>query len=635
MIIKMAKVEIVGPKDLLLKTLELLRGKGVFQPEADIRGFVRQEDERRIKELLLDETAVGEKQFFVALQNRIQELIACLPELETRTTYLQTLPVIDVLNELVDKHLNCCRNWQQQSHALREEAETLSGYLRFWNVLEPLVADVADNSRLAFFGVTVRNPDEISKLQELLEIQTCGRCRLSTASIEDGSIVGLITTDLGMEDSLREMLSAEQVPELSLPAELAELPFREKTIALQKLLTEVESNLQDSIARQETFAHRWLPIYRQALSWLEERLSLYQASALAYETRQCFLVNGWMPSADVEVLRENLTESFSGKVVLSVMELHQEDFDRVPVVLRNPLYFKPFELFARLLPLPKYSSYDPTPFLGLFFPLLFGMILGDIGYGLLLGLIAGLLIRFYPSRATLTDGAKILGVSAAYTILFGLLFGEFFGDLGERWFHLQPIWQERSQAIVPMIAFAISVGTAHVLLGLILGIRYDFKRRLRREALVKIINLLLISLCGIWLLGYLFPSPWELTVPLLLAILLLLPILIVAGGLLAPLELLKSFGNIISYVRIMAIGLCSVLLAQVANQMGGMTGDLVAGFLVAGVLHFFNLLLGVFAPTVHALRLHYVEFFSKFLEFGGRQFKPLRKNNHSTATHSK
>ena len=177
-----------------------------------------------------------------------------------------------------------------------------------------------------------------------------------------------------------------------------------------------------------------------------------------------------------------------------------------------------------------------------------------------------------------------------------------------------------------MIAFAISVGTAHVLLGLVLGIRYDFKRQRRREALVKIINLLLIVVGGIWLLSSLSPDPWNLTLPLLLAVLVLLPILIIAGGLLAPLELLKSFGNIISYVRIMAIGLCSVLLAQVANQLGGMTGDVFAGFLVAGVLHFFNLLLGVFAPTVHALRLHYVEFFGKFLELGGRPFKPLDKN---------
>ena len=66
-------------------------------------------------------------------------------------------------------------------------------------------------------------------------------------------------------------------------------------------------------------------------------------------------------------------------------------------------------------------------------------------------------------------------------------------------------------------------------------------------------------------------------------------------------------------------------MADVANRLGGMTGIVIAGFLVAAVLHFFNLLLGVFSPTVHALRLHYVEFFSKFLEFGGRRFEPLSK----------
>lgn len=627
MIIKMSKVEIVGPREHLLAALELLRGKGVFHPEADRLGFVSATEEKNIRELLLDKDAVGEKHYFTSLQQRINELLACLPDLPSRSSYLQPLPIVDVLNELVDNHLADCHHRQQQVQTLREELEAIARYLRFWTVLEPLVAEVGEHSQLVFFGVMVRNPAEISALQALLEQQTAGRCRLSTAGVEDGSYVGLITTDQGMAEALRQMLASEQVPELALPEELEQLSFREKSGALRRLQAQTQARLQQQNDELTTFAQRWLPIYRQALSWLNERLSLYQATALAYETRQCFLIHGWMTTEEVDELQRSLSEQFQGQVVLEVLELRLEDFDRVPVVLRNPLYFKPFELFARLLPLPRYSSYDPTPFLGLFFPLLFGMILGDIGYGLLLALLAAGLIRFYSSRASLQDGAKILGISAAYTLLFGVLFGELFGNLGERYFHLQPLWLERSEAIVPMIVFAISVGTAHVLLGLLLGIRYDFKRRLRREATVKIINLLLIVLCGIWLIGTRFPDPWQLAGPLLIAILLLLPVLIVAGGLLAPLELLKSFGNIISYVRIMAIGLCSVLLAQVANQLGGMTGDLLAGFLVAGVLHLFNLLLGVFAPTVHALRLHYVEFFGKFLEFGGRPFKPLEKKN--------
>jgi V/A-type H+-transporting ATPase subunit I len=108
------------------------------------------------------------------------------------------------------------------------------------------------------------------------------------------------------------------------------------------------------------------------------------------------------------------------------------------------------------------------------------------------------------------------------------------------------------------------------------------------------------------------------TVPLLLVV------TIFAGGLLAPLELLKSIGNIISYARIMAIGLASVLLATVANILGGMTGDILTGVLVAALLHAVNIVLGVFAPTIQSLRLHFVEFFGKFMEHGGRKYQPFK-----------
>ena len=119
--------------------------------------------------------------------------------------------------------------------------------------------------------------------------------------------------------------------------------------------------------------------------------------------------------------------------------------------------------------------------------------------------------------------------------------------------------------------------------------------------------------------------PAHLSRPVVIVILFLTPLLFVTGGMLAPLEFLKNIGNIISYVRIMAIGLTSVLLAFVANNLGGLTGDIVTGTLVAGMIHLLNIILGVFSPTIHSLRLHYVEFFSKFMEHGGRRFEPLKK----------
>lgn len=625
MIIRMAKIEIAGPKQHLLAVLDLLRGKGVFHPEVDIHGFIPPEDEDKIRELLLEDKAVGEKLFFLRLQEQIKDLLACLPDLPVRISYLQPLPIVDLINELVQKHLKYCRSWSEQRQSLQEQAEELTRHLDFWSALEPLVAESSEHSNLVFFGVRIRSPDQVAGLAQLLEEQTGGRCRLVTASIADGTRVGLIVTDRGMEQAMRQLLDAEQVPELAQPDDLAQLPFRDKVTALRQRKEQLRAQLDQLAVEMEIFTHRWLPIYRQFLVWLEERIALYQATAAAYETRQCFFIHGWMAASEVAGVEETLREEFSGQVVLDLLEVRQEDLERVPVLLKNPFYFQPFELFARQLPLPRYSSYDPTPFLALFFPLLFGMILGDIGYGGVLAIIAALGLYFFPKRRNLTDGAKILGVSAIYAILFGFLFGELFGDLGERLFHQQPLWIERGQAIVPMICFAVSVGTTHVLLGLVLGIRADFRQNKLREALVKTITLLLIILGALWGVGMLLPQPWELTLPLILTLLVLVPVLIAAGGLLAPLELLKNFGNIISYVRLMAIGLSSVLLAEVANRLGGMTGDVFAGVLVAGVLHFFNLLLGVFAPTVHALRLHYVEFFSKFLEFGGREFQPLKK----------
>jgi V/A-type H+-transporting ATPase subunit I len=177
-----------------------------------------------------------------------------------------------------------------------------------------------------------------------------------------------------------------------------------------------------------------------------------------------------------------------------------------------------------------------------------------------------------------------------------------------------------------MLYFAMAVGLAHITLGLAMGFVSALRRHTKKEALVKLLNIIFIFLIVALIITFVGFFPELMTRPLIISILLLCPLLLFSGGLLAPLELLKNIGNIISYARIMAIGLTSVLLANVANQLSGLTGDIILGLIVGGIIHLIGITIGVFSSSIHSLRLHYVEFFDKFIELGGRKYRPFSTN---------
>lgn len=625
MIIRMAQVEIVGPKQDLLDTLDLLHDRGIFQPDPQLLERVELADDDRLQALVLNEEEMRERSFFQDMQERTSAILNLLPETSDDISPLQPLPVMDLLDELAARHLEYAREQSERLSECRQQLEELQQNLIFWQALEPLLENLPHDSSLEMFGITIRDARQLKTLEELLQSRTRGRCHVSSTTTVDGKLVGLIAVDREISENLRQALTDERVPELSLPDDLADLPMLQRITALQLRVVKLEHKYTQLEKELLVFSREWRPVYRRAQNWLEERLALYNATAAAFTTRLCFIIQGWMAKDAVSKLDADLHQAFAGRVVLERQAILEEDLDQVPVILRNPGYFAPFEILSSLLPLPKYSSYDPTPLIGIFFPVFFGMILGDIGYGVILLLISIFLAKYFPAKRLPSDIGKVLGVASLYTLVFGILYGEFFGNLGEHWLGLHPLWFDRSKAVLPMTIFALSVGVMHVLLGITLGALADLRRHQPRQALLKLAMLTAVLLLVLATINLFYPQVWLSTVPLLIGVGILMPVLIAAEGLLAPLELLKTMGNIISYVRIMAIGFSSVMLAVVANRLGGMTGDILAGVLVAGILHAFNLLLGVFAPTVHSLRLHYVEFFSKFLDLGGRRFKPLQK----------
>ncbi len=625
MIVRMSKVEIAGPKGMLQDVLSLLQETGIFQIEPTTLGFVEKVEERYIKPFLPDEQTLSERLFFEGLRQRIYELFSCLPHVSVRKSYIEPRSIIDSIDETINRHLTFCKGLSQRKDALCKEADEINRYKIFLDAIESILQDIEKTTDIDFIGLNIKDSGAVGDLRLLLSRLLEDRFELLTATASDGSIVGLIVAEKGLIEKIRGLLSDERIPEFTFPIYLGGLTFPEKIVFLKEKIQKIDSEIRALNNQLEGFAVRWMPIYKRVVEWIDERLSLLKATASVFETRMCFFIYGWMPSEDVNRIRRLLLDAFGGKVIIQEKEIKDEDIERIPVAIKNPAYFQPFELFVRLLPLPRYTSYDPTPFIGIFFPLFFGMILGDAGYGLVLMSTALFMIRKFRGRRIIQDAARILIVSSIYTIFFGILYGEFFGELPKILFGIEPICIERRKAIIPVLYFAVTLGLVHIILGLFLGVIAAFKKKTKREALYRFLNILII-LCIMALIAVFFDIfPDLLTRPIIIAILLFTPLLFFTGGLLAPFELLKNIGNIISYARIMAIGLTSVLLAFVANIFTGIAGNIVVGVVVAGLLHLINIILGVFSPTIHALRLHYVEFFSKFMEPGGRRFEPLKK----------
>lgn len=624
MIVRMSKVELAGPKGLLEDVISLMQESGTLQVDSDEFRCIDRAEEHVIQSVIPDQKTISERFFLEELRKQLEELFTFFPVLPLRVSYLEPQAIIDTVAEMLKNHVRYCKDLHLKKEALYEELAHLGRYGPFFETVAALAKDNMEVHDLDFIGVTIKEPDAIENIRGLLSRLTDEKFELLTAMASDKSLVGVIALKKEESGRVRRALGEEYIPELTFPPLLSSLSLAEKLAYLREKTAELSSEADLINNELQRFALRWGPMYGKVRAWVYERLSVLKASTAAFETQMCFFIRGWMPSKNVDLLRDQVNEQFSGKVVLDEKEIREEDLDRVPVILKNPSYFQPFEIFTKLLPLPRYTSYDPTTFIGIFFPIIFGMILGDAGYGLLLIVFSVFLIKKL-TRNIFRDAGRILLISSLYTVIFGILYGEFFGEIGHMLFGMKPICIERRTAVIPMIYFSISAGLVHVILGLALGILTALRRKTKKEALYKFVTIFMI-LCILALVASffgLFPDLFK--KPVIIAIFILAPLLFFTGGLLAPFELLKSIGNIISYARIMAIGLTSVLLAFVANRIAGMTGDIVTGVVAAGLIHLLNIVLGIFSPTIHSLRLHYVEFFGKFIEHGGRKFEPLEK----------
>ncbi len=357
-------------------------------------------------------------------------------------------------------------------------------------------------------------------------------------------------------------------------------------------------------------------------AYVEDHLATIEAMEKAAVTHRAFVLEGWIPTAARADLEDRLTKGFSGAVEVEVLSEEEWSGDTAPVVLKNPRIFRPFEAITRMMPLPKYGTVDPTPFVAVFFPMFFGVTLGDIGYGAVLAVLSLVLRLRSTPHSKLRSISEIGLACASFSIIFGFLYGELFGDLGHH-IGLHPIMMNREEAFFPFLGLAIALGVVHIVVGLFVGAIKMFRRN-KRHAIGRGMAGVMVILIALALMAAADMLPERFFTPLVITTLVALPVLVLAEGVLAPVELVSTLGNVLSYARIMAVGTASVMMAVVANRMTGAFGGVVVGVICALLFHLVNFILGVFSPTIHMLRLHYVEFFGKFFSPGGSEYRPFR-----------
>ena len=513
---------------------------------------------------------------------------------------------------------------------LQAEFASLPRYEVTLRKLLPIIPPSARTSGNMTVGILVSRThvgvlDSVGK--RILDL-TSGRAEVVASDVDTSTRAMLIVFPGEFIDEIETLLGREDVSRLRLPEELGTGPPDVVLATLHRRMAAIPEDIKGIDRQLVGLAVQWcdkLVLWRGVL---RDELDANGVMSCFGETDMTFVLAGWVPARDFEKVSTVFRETIGETVFMRQLPLTPEMKVRAPVSLHNPRLAQPFESLVNLLALPRYGHIDPTRLMAFFLPIFFGMILGDVGYGLLLLAISlGLLRKF--KTGVLRDVLIVFVMGSGWTILFGFLFGEAFGTMGEH-LGMHALWFERasSEHVAGLLLMTLAVGSVHITLGLILGVWEAIRERNRGHLLERSGMLLgLVSL--FFLIGTLANFlPMDFKTPaiggVIVGIVLIGTPLGWLGILMGPIEFIGLIGNVLSYLRIAAIGLASVYLAKVANDTAGMVGNLVVGAILAVLLHALNLVLGAFSPTIHSLRLHYVEFFRKFYEGGGRPYKPFR-----------
>ena len=385
---------------------------------------------------------------------------------------------------------------------------------------------------------------------------------------------------------------------------------------------------------------------REAISQAMDRAALDVQRELAktnlLDTESAFWLEGWFPAKQEEQLKQVL-----GRYACAweSWEPSQEEYPSVPVQLENGKLVRTLNMVTDMYSLPAYGSVDPNPLMAPFFILFYGMMMADMGYGLLMMLASWVVVKkTKPNGATMRYMMPLLGLCGISTFIWGALTAGFFGDFIPQLLGILNHTSSDAYANYPWPALfsplddALAVLMGSLALGVLqifTGMAVSMVKQIKRGETMA-------ALCseGAWFLVFILAGAGFATGQVQACLIAVLVVLVLTQGygkkgimgkimgIFGSLynNITGYFSDIMSYSRLMALMLAGAVVAQVFNKLGAITGNVVTFFIIAMIGNALNFALNILGCFVHDMRLQCLEFFGRFYEDGGKPFRPLNIN---------
>lgn len=529
----------------------------------------------------------------------------------------------------------------------RERAHlgTLIHDLAPWADLRLEIGQWSGTEHVALFAGTVPVAHSADIRQSLREAVS----ELSIAEVgqDNQREAWIVMAHLGALDDMRAALALTEFTEVSFPG-LHDYPAEEIEDAREEL-TNLELEAEALGERAAELEHH----YPHAVALVQALLTARDAIDVRDDcaaTERTFLVHGWLPETARTQITETI-ESVGDEIDLAFRVPGSSE--RVPVALTNPWYIRPFEVLTDLYGRPAYDDVDPTPLLAGFFFLFFGMSLGDAGYGVAL-MVAAYLMK---TKLDIGPGVKrfmdLLIAGGLASVIVGVATRSYFALSAAElpaFLRYEPLLDPLEDIIVLLIV-SVAIGVVHVLFGVLINVYRLIKAGDWMTAVQQDLSsiFLLAGLAATFLLGDVNVLYWTAGIAIVLKGQVLESLFVdrkplsallgIPKGVLGLYGITGFVSDFLSYTRLAALGLASLLVGQVMNILANMVSGapwgigFVAAALILVVGHAFNLVINLLGAFVHPTRLQFVEFFGKFYEAGGRAYTPFARRTKSLVLH--